>query len=111
MARGGVRIGGVLKLTMNDMHDQKLRLRDPISGRGYEYVFIPVKVAERLRKNAKSVCQNPDDRIFPISTEAARVMVIKTGQAVGIHLRPHDLQRHSTTHDYTEPIPDFISLF
>ena len=97
LSGGGMRIGEVLKLTMNDIQDQKLTLRDPKSIREYEYVFIPVKVAERLREYAKSVCENPDDRIFPISYEAARIMVIKAGQAVGIHLRPHDLRRHSAT--------------
>jgi integrase len=105
MARGGMRIGEVLKLTMNDIHDQKLILRDPKSGREYECVFIPVKVAERLREYAKSVCKNPCDRIFPISYEAARIMVIKAGQAVSIHLRPHDLRRHSATFASRSGVP------
>jgi integrase len=105
MARGGMRIGEVLKLTMKDINDQKLTLRDPKSGREYEYVFIPVKVAERLREYAKSVCKNPDERIFPISYEAARIMVIKAGQAVGIHLRPHDLRRHSATFASRSGVP------
>ena len=105
MARGGMRVGEVLKLAMNDIHDQKLTLRDPKSGREYEYVFIPVKVAERLREYAKSVCENPDDRIFPISYETARIMVIKAGQTVGIHLRPHDLRRHSATFASRSGVP------
>jgi integrase len=105
MARGGMRIGEVLKLAMNDIHDQKLILRDPKSGREYEYVFIQVKVAERLREYAKSVCQNPDERIFPISYEAARVIVIKAGHAVGIHLRPHDLLRHSAAFASRSGVP------
>ena len=64
-----------------------------------------MKVAERLREYAKSVCENPDERIFPISYEAARIMVIKAGRAVGIHLRPHDLRRHSATFASRSGVP------
>ena len=105
MARGGMRIGEVLKLTLSDIHDQKLILRDPKSGREYEYVFIPAKVAERLRNYAKTVCQNPSDRIFPISYETARIVVIKAGEVAGIHLRPHDLRRHSATFASRSGVP------
>jgi len=48
MARGDMRIGEVLKLTLGDIHDQKLIFRAPKSGREYECVFIPKKVSERL---------------------------------------------------------------
>jgi len=105
MARGGMRIGEVLKLTVKDIHDQKLILRDPKSGREYEYVFIPAKIAERLREYAKSVCNKPDDRVFPISYEAARMIVLKAGKLVGIHLRPHDLRRHSATFASRSGVP------
>ena len=39
----------------------------------------------------------PNQRIFPITYAAARAMVNKAGRMVGIHLRPHDLRRHSAT--------------
>ena len=45
MDRGGMRIGEVLKLTLKDISDQKLILRDPKSGRENEVVFIPKRVA------------------------------------------------------------------
>ena len=83
MARGGMRIGEVLKLRLGDLQDRKLILREPKSGREYEFVFIPQKVADRLREYALQVCNAPNDRIFPISYEAARVMVIKSGKLVG----------------------------
>jgi len=67
MARGGMRIGEVLKLTANDLQDRKLTLREPKSGREREVVFIPQKVAERLREYAAKRCQTGEDRIFPIS--------------------------------------------
>ena len=44
MARGGMRIGEVLKLRPIDAHDRKLTLIDPKSGRELEAVFIPQKI-------------------------------------------------------------------
>ena len=41
MARGGMRIGEVLKLTPEDVNDRKLTLREPKSGNARELVFIP----------------------------------------------------------------------
>ena len=52
MARGGMRIGEVLKLRLNDIQDRKLILREPKSGKEHEIVFIPQKVADRLRDYA-----------------------------------------------------------
>ena len=40
----------------------------------------------------------PDQRIFPITYSAARVMVNKAGKMVDIHLKPHDLRRHAATY-------------
>ena len=71
----------------------------------YEIVFIPQKVADRLRDYATKNCKTPQDRIFPISYEAARTMVVKAGKLVGIHLRPHDLRRHSATHASRSGVP------
>jgi integrase len=98
MARGGMRIGEVLKLTQRDIQDRKLILREPKSGREHEIVFIPQKVADRLRDYAIQTCNRPDDPIFPITYAAVRLIVIKAGKMVGIHLRPHDLRRHSATY-------------
>ena len=50
MARGGMRIGEVLKLRMMDVDDCKLFLVSPKSGRQNEVVYIPKKVAARLRE-------------------------------------------------------------
>jgi integrase/recombinase XerD len=105
MARGGMRIGEVLKLRFKDIDERKLILREPKSGKEYEIVFIPQKVADRLRIYAAAKCKSPDDRIFPITYEAARTMVIKSGKVVGIHLRPHDLRRHSATYASRSGVP------
>ncbi|MDX2454074.1 site-specific integrase, partial [Desulfosarcina sp.] len=105
MARGGMRIGEVLKLRLKDLQDRKLILREPKSGKEHEFVFIPQKVADRLREYALQVCNSSNDRIFPISYEAARLMVIKSGKLVGIKLRPHDLRRHSATYASRSGVP------
>ena len=84
MARGGMRIGEVLKLTPEDISGQKLLIRDPKSGREQEVIFITQKIADRLRDyiNAKNIAFN--HRIFPISYEAARSMVKRAGEMVGV---------------------------
>lgn len=105
MARGGMRIGEVLKLTLSDIQDQKLIIREPKSGNEQEHVFIPKKVADRLREYARQKCKNINDRIFPITYEAARIMVAKAGNMVGIHLRPHDLRRHAATYASRSGVP------
>ena len=60
MARGGMRIGEVLKLRLCDIQDRKLIIKDPKSGKEQEVVFIPQKVADQLRGYArqKSKYQN-----------------------------------------------------
>ena len=105
MARGGMRIGEVLKLRFIDIQGRKLILKEPKSGKEQEVVFIPQKVSDRLQEYARQKCQNPNDRIFPISYEAARIMVPRAGNIVGIHLRPHDLRRHAATYASRSGVP------
>ena len=105
MARGGMRIGEVLKLTPEDISGQKLLIRDPKSGREQEVIFITQKIADRLREyiNSKNIAFN--QRIFPLSYEAARSMVKKAGKIVGVRLRPHDLRRHAATYASRSGVP------
>ena len=98
MARGGMRVGEVLKLTPRDIEDRKLMLSDPKSGRGGEVVFIPQKVADRLKDYIRNKDIGPQQRIFPISYPAARAVVKRAGRLIGITLRPHDLRRHAATY-------------
>ncbi|UCG66012.1 MAG: site-specific integrase [Deltaproteobacteria bacterium] len=98
MARGGMRIGEVLNLTPRDIEDRKLTLADPKSGKEGEVVYIPHKVAERLRAYITERGVGTDQRIFPITYQAARTVVKKAGNLVGIHLTPHDLRRHAATY-------------
>lgn len=105
MARGGMRIGEVLKLTPRDIEDRKLTLQSPKSGKEREIVFIPQKVADRLKEYINKRGIGPDQRIFPISYTAGREVVNKAGKVVGIHLRPHDLRRHAATYASRSGVP------
>jgi integrase/recombinase XerD len=79
MARGGMRVGEVLKLLAADVDDQKLTIRNPKSGKSSEAVFIPKKLADRLKDFIRTKGIEYDQRIFPISYTAARVMVRRAG--------------------------------
>lgn len=98
IARGGMRISEVLKLTPRDVDDRKLILRDPKSGKQTEVVFIPQRVADRLKAYIEQEGIEPTQRIFGLTYQGARAVVNKEGKLVNIHLRPHDLRRHAATH-------------
>ena len=98
MARSGMRVGEVLKLTPLDIDDRKAIIRDPKSGKEAEVVFLPQKVADRLRTDIREKGIDPDARIFPLTYAAARLIVKKAGNLVNIHVRPHDLRRHAATY-------------
>ena len=49
MARGGMRVSEVLNLTPDDVNGRRLIIRDSKGGRGEEVVFIPPKLAARLK--------------------------------------------------------------
>jgi integrase/recombinase XerD len=105
MARGGMRISEVLKLTPADIHDRRLTLKAPKSGKEQEFIFIPQRLADRFKDYIKDKGVQPDERVFPIGYEAAREMVANAGNVVGIHLRPHDLRRHAATYASRSGVP------
>ena len=53
MDRGGMRVGEVLKIRPIDVQDRKITLPDPKSSKESEIVFIPQKVADRLKEYIK----------------------------------------------------------
>lgn len=86
MGRGGMRIGEVIKITPNDIDDRKIIIRDPRSRKEIEVVFIPQKVANRLKEYIRSKDIESHKRFFPISYQAARMVVKKTGKLVDIEI-------------------------
>jgi integrase len=98
MARGGTRIGEVLKITPRDIDDRRLIIKEPKIRKETEIVFIPQKLALRLKEYIQSKNIQPHKRIFPISYQAARAVVKKTGRLVGIDMKTHDLRRHAATY-------------
>ena len=93
-----MRVGEILKLTLRDIEDRKVIPRDPKSGKEAEVVFIPPKVADRLKEYIRNKGIGPDQRIFPITYPAGRAVVKKAGGLVEINLRSHDLRRHAATY-------------
>jgi integrase len=67
MARGGMRIGEVIKIRPLDVQDRKITLPEPKSGKESEVVFIPLKVADRLKEYINEKGIEPNQRIFPIT--------------------------------------------
>lgn len=102
MARGGMRIGEVLKLKPKDVQDRKLHLPNPKSGRASEIVFIPQKLADRLREYISDENIKKEDRVFPLGYTRAREIVKNAGMKIGIDVKPHDLRRHAAT--YAKPL-------
>jgi integrase len=98
MARGGMRASEVLRIMPRDIHERKIILREPKSGREAEMVFIPQRVADRLKQYIQDKNIEPGQRIFPISYPAVRMAVKKAGRLAGVELRPHDLRRHAATY-------------
>ena len=98
MARGGMRIGEVLKIRPADVDERKLILHDPKSGRDAEVVFIPQKIANRLKNYIRDKNISGNERIFPIGYAGARMVVKKAGRLIGVNLNQHDLRRHAATY-------------
>jgi len=98
MARAGMRVSEVLKITPDDIQERKIIIKEPKSGRQGEVVFVPQKLANRLKAYIRGRRIGADERVFPITYTAARAVVKKAGKLVGIDLRPHDLRRHAATY-------------
>ena len=98
MARSCMRIGEVLKLTPLDIDHRKAIIREPKSGKEAEAVFLPQKVVDRLRRYIREKEIDSRARIFPITYAAARLVVKKAGDMLGLNIRPHDLRRHAATY-------------
>jgi integrase/recombinase XerD len=91
--------------TPKDVGDLKLIIQNPKSGKDEEIVFIPRRVAERLRGYIMMKDIRPAQKVFPITYAAARVMVKKAGKLVGIELKTHDLRRHAATYASRSGVP------
>jgi integrase/recombinase XerD len=98
MARACMRVGEVLQITPKDIEDRKVIIWAPKSGKESEAVFLPQKVADRMKKYVRNNGIESDVRIFPITYAAARLVVKKAGELVNIQVRPHDLRRHAATY-------------
>jgi integrase len=105
IARGGMRVGEVLKLKVKNVHGRKLVLSEPKSGNQTEIVFIPKKVAERLREYIASINIGNDHCVFPIGYTRAREIVQTAWKMINVKLNPHDLRRHAATYASRSGVP------
>jgi integrase len=92
-----MRIGKVLKLKPEDIDGVKVTLWHPKSGSDRETVFIPKRVAERLRAYVRDENLRAGDRIFSLTYNGGRLAVKRAGERLGIALRPHELRRYAAT--------------
>ena len=93
MARSGMRVGEVLKLRPMDIEDRKAIIRDPKAEKRRRLLSCHIKSRIGSKNISVTTGSRPDDRIFPITYAAARIVVKKAGELVGIHLKPHDLRQ------------------
>jgi len=105
MARGGMRIGEVLKLKAKNVNGRKLILSDPKSGNQTEIVYIPKKIADRLRDYISSVKIEDTNSVFPFGYTRAREIVQNAGKKINVNLNPHDLRRHAATYASRSGVP------
>ncbi|MEI6127375.1 MAG: site-specific integrase [Pseudomonadota bacterium] len=98
MARGGMRIGEVLKIRPMDIEDHKIILHSPKSGKESEVVYMPQKIADRLKEYVRLMSINGSERIFPLKYSGAREIVKRASKKTGINIRPHDLRRYAATY-------------
>ena len=105
LARGGMRIGEVLKLTPADIDGIKIILLQPKSGWEKEVVFIPKRISERLRNYVRDERIRSHENIFPLTYGGARHVVKRAGKRLGIKLRPHDLRRYAATFASRSGVP------
>jgi integrase len=110
MARAGMRVSEVLRVTPNDIEDRKIIIRDTKSGKETEVVFVPRKLADRLKAYIRIQDIEPNRRVFPIKYPTARMVVKKAGELVGIDVSPRDLRRHAATYASRAGTPlEFVS--
>ncbi|MBU1387647.1 MAG: site-specific integrase [Proteobacteria bacterium] len=105
MARGGMRVGEVLKLKVKNVHGRKLVLSEPKSGNQTEIVYIPKKVADRLREYIASIKIEDGNTVFPFGYTRAREIVQNAGKMINVNLNPHDLRRHAATYASRSGVP------
>jgi integrase len=104
-ARCGLRIGELLKITVSDVSDRILTLRDPKSGKEVEMAYMPENVSRKLAEYIKEASLQGDERIFPICYSTARSLINGLGAKLNVHVSPHDLRRYSATYASRNGVP------
>ena len=62
-------------------------------------------MARRLNAYVDAKGFGPSDRLFPMTYGGARAALLRTANAIGVHVRPHDLRRFAATHASRSGVP------
>lgn len=73
---------------LSNVNDRKLFLTDPKSGRQSEIVFIPIKVADRLREYIATENIKDEDSVFPLGYTRTREIVKNAGNKIRCDFYP-----------------------
>jgi integrase/recombinase XerD len=87
-----------LKLTPLDIDDRKAINREPKSGKEAEVVFLPQKVADRLRKYIHEKGNWLYGQDIPDNLCGCELGGKKCWDMLGLNIRSHDLRSHAATY-------------
>lgn len=100
LAERGRRIGETLAIRAGDFRDleagtdDKRVLNFPHTKSGREqWTVLPEALAKDLKIYIRKRGLQPEERVFPVSHQAARAMVHRAAKTIGLNLSPHDLRR------------------
>ncbi|HQO64681.1 MAG TPA: site-specific integrase [Syntrophorhabdus sp.] len=104
-ARCGLRIGELLNLSVSDVSDRTISLREPKSGKESERAYMPESLSRKLLEYIKEQSLEEKDKIFPICYSTARSLIKRLGSRLNVHVSPHDLRRYSATYASRNGVP------
>lgn len=100
LAERGRRLGEVLAATVGDLRDLEagsgdrrvLVFRRTKAGRE-QFTVLPPALAHEVKQFCAEQHLRDQDRMFPITQQAARSIMTYASASIGLHLSPHDLRR------------------
>ena len=105
LAERGRRVGEVLAVTAGDFRDlvagsgdRRVVIFPRTKGGREQFTVLPEGLAADLQAYIKEVGLELTDRLWPITSQAARQMVRHAAAAIGLALSPHDLRRSFASH-------------
>lgn len=105
LAERGRRVGEVLAVTAGDFRDlvagsgdRRVLIFPRTKGGREQFTVLPEGLAADLQTYIQEVGLEVADRLWPITSQAARQMVTHAAATIGLALSPHDLRRSFASH-------------